>query len=208
MAETVTLRSGKEFEIIDGALPERAAEELLREASDWLKKGRLDFAREYWQLLAEKGKGSAVARAKAAQERMRKAEYTSFVVLRSGKIVTGKLKAHLRSDLLGLEGKEEILLWQIEEIIAEYHPGYSWVSKSYYPLTLLEIKFRAGERRTSRTTAEIEFEVEGEDGSLSRMVLGNSFEIMRPQDLGGQIEAKTNDRIMKVVMYPDIKRLD
>jgi hypothetical protein len=63
MAETLVLRSGKQLEIIDGALTAKGAEEVLEEAANWLKKGRLDYAREYWRLLTEKSKGMPAARA-------------------------------------------------------------------------------------------------------------------------------------------------
>lgn len=207
-AETVVLRSGKAVEIIDGALPETAAEEVQREASDWLKKGRLDYALETWQLLAEKGKGAAAARAVSAQERIPKIEYGSSVILKNGKLITGKVKANLRSDLLGLEGKEEIPIWQIEEIIAEYHPGYSQVSKTYYPLILLEIKLRGQQLKTSRITQEVTFVVEGGDGSVTKAILGKEYEVLRPQDLGGQMETLTADRILKVVIYPEIRKFE
>jgi hypothetical protein len=207
-AETIILRSGKAVEIIDGALPETAAEEVQREALDWLKKGRLDYARETWQLLAEKGKGAAAARAASAQERIPKIEYGSSVVLKDGKIITGKVKANLRTDLLGLEGKEEIPIWQIEEIIAEYHPGYSQVSKTYYPLILLEIKLRGQQLKTSRITQELTFVVEGGDGSVTKAILGKEYEVLRPQDLGGQMETLTADRILKVVIYPEIRKFE
>lgn len=209
MGETLRLKSGREVEIIDGRIPHKVAEDLFREASEQLKMGRLEFAGEYWELIADKMRGLPLAaRAAEARAKIPKIEYSSLILLKNGKTVKGKVKAHLRADLLGLEGKEEIFLWQLEEIVAEYHPGYSWVSKSYYPLTLLEIKFRGGERKTSRTMAEIEFEVEGADGSVAKMVLGNRFEILRPHDLGGQLDEKTHDRIIKVVIYPEIKRLE
>lgn len=207
-AETVLLRSGKEVEIIDGALPETAAEEALREASDWLKKGRLDYARETWRLLVEKGKGAAAARAASAQEKLPKIEHSSNVILKNGKIITGKVKANLRTDLLGLEGKEEIPIWQIEEIIAEYHPGYSQVSKTYYPLILLEIKLRGQQLKSSRITQEVTFVVEGGDGSVTKAILGKEYEVLHPQDLGGQMETLTADRILKVVIYPEIRKFE
>lgn len=199
------LRSGREVEIIDGALHPKAAETVLREASDWLKKGRLDYAREYWKLLIEKAKDAPAARAKAAEERVRNAEYESFIILRKGKTFTGKVTANLRHDLLGLEGKEAIPIWQVEEITAEYHPGLSQVSKTYYPLTLLEIKLRGHKLQTVRINREIEFSVETADGSVNKTILGKSYEILRPEDLSGQIEAATSDRIVKVVIYPSIR---
>src|SRR5574341_1394062 len=153
-AETVRLRSGKEVEIIDGALTAKGAEEVLSEASDWLKKGRLDYAREYWKLLAEKGRGAPASRARAEQARLHNIEYKSFILLRGGRNLTGKIKADLRMDLLGLEGQQEVPIWTIEEIIAEYHPGVSQVSKTYYPLTLLEIKFRGQKLKSSRIARE------------------------------------------------------
>ena len=205
MAETVVLRSGREVEIIDGALPPKAAETVLREASDWLKKGRLDHSREYWKLLIEKAKGVPAARAKAAEERVRNAEYESFIILRNGKTFTGKVTANLRHDLLGLEGKEAIPIWQVEEIAAEYHPGLSQVSKTYYPLTLLEIKLREHKLQTARINREIEFMVETAQGSVQRAILGKSYEILRPENLSAQIEAATKDRIIKVAIYPAIR---
>ncbi|MDH3444245.1 MAG: hypothetical protein OEN50_10010 [Deltaproteobacteria bacterium] len=206
--ETLQLRSGREVEIIDGRVPDKVAAELLREASALQKSGQLDLAREFWQLLANKTKGPLAARAAAAREKIQSIEYSSVVVLKNGIIAHGKITANLRADLLGLEGKEEIPLWQIEEIVAEYHPGYSAVSKTYYPLTLLEIKFRSGERQTSRTMAEIEFAVAGTDGSLQQMILGSRYEILRPQDVGEQIDARTQDRIMKVMVYAELKKSD
>jgi len=206
--ETVTLRSGKEVEIIDGQLPEKVAAELYREAEDLLKKGRLDLAGDYWQLIVERAKGGAITRARAAQEKIGKVEYGSFVVLGNGKILRGKVRAFLRADLLGLEGKEEIALWRLEEIVAEYHPGYSQVSKTFYPLTLLEIKFRDGELKAARITGEVEFMVEGADGAVVRALLGKEYEVLRDGDLGGQLQAMTTERITKVLIYPDLKRAE
>jgi len=208
VAETVLLRSGKEVEIIDGALSAKGAEEVLREASDWLKKGRLDYAREYWKLLTEKGRGTPASRAKAEQQRLHNVEYKSFILLRDGKILTGKIKADLRTDLLGLEDKQEVPIWAIEEIVAEYHPGYSQVSKTYYPLTLLEIKFRGQKLKSSRITQELEFTIEEEKGPVTRAILGKEYEILRPNDLGEQLNTLTKGRILKIVIYPNLATQD
>lgn len=207
-AETVRLRSGKEVEIIDGALTAKGAEEVLREASDWLKKGRLDYAREYWKLLTEKGRGTPASRAKAEQARLHNIEYKSFILLSDGKILTGKIKADLRMDQLGLEGQQEVPIWAIEEIIAEYHPGLSQVSKTYYPLTLLEIKFRGQKLKASRITRELEFTVEAENGPVTRAILGKEYEILRPNNLGEQLETLTKGRILKIVIYPNLTAQD
>jgi hypothetical protein len=207
-AETVLLRSGKEVEIIDGALTAKGAEEVLREASDWLNKGRLDYAREYWKLLTEKGKGAPAARAKAAQEKLRNIEYKSFIMLKDGTILTGKIKADLRTDLLGLEDKQEVPIWALEEIVAEYQPGYSRITKTFYPLTLLEIKFRGLRLKASRMTQEVEFMVEAENGPVSRAILGKEYEILRPDDLGEQLETLTKGRILKIVVYPNLTTQD
>jgi hypothetical protein len=203
-AETVRLRSGKEVEIIDGALTAKGADDVLREASDWLKKGRLDYAREYWKLLTEKGRGTPASRAKAEQERLHNIEYKSFIVLRDGKTLTGKIKADLRTDLLGLEDKQEVPIWAIEEIIADYQPGYSRVTKTYYSLTILEIKFRGKKLKTSRITQELEFSIEADNGHATRAILGKDYEILRPDNLGEQLETLTKGRILKIVIYPNL----
>lgn len=203
-AETVRLKSGIEVEIIDGALTAKGADDVLREASDWLKKGRLDYAREYWTLLTEKAKGTPASRAKAEQARLHNIEYKSFILLRGGKTLTGKIKADLRTDLLGLEGQQEVPIWAIEEIVAEYHPGVSQVSKTYYPLTLLEIKFRAQELKASRIARELEFTIETENGHATKAILGKDYEILRPNNLGEQIDTLTNGRILKIVIYPNL----
>ena len=203
-AETIVLRSGNPVEIIDGRLTAKHSEDVLREASDWLKKGRLDYARECWNLLAEKGKGEAVAKAKAAKQRVQNIEYESFIVLGTRRIVKGKVSANLRSDWLGLEGKEEIPLWQVEEIAVEYHPGLSQVSKTFYPLTLLEIKLRGKKLQAAKSTAEIEFAVETAGGAVEKAVLGKLYQLLRPEGLDKQIEAATRDRIIKVVVYPGL----
>lgn len=204
IAETVRLRSGKEVEIIDGALTAKGAAEVLQEASDWLKKGRLDYAREYWKLLIEKGRGAPASRAKASQEKFRNFEYTSFIILKDGSTLTGKIKAELRTDLLGLEGKDEVPIWALEEIIAEYHAGYSRVTKTFYPLTVLEIKLRGLRLKTSRLTQEVEFKVEAANGSATSAILGKEYEILRPDNLGEQIERLTKERILKIVIYPNL----
>jgi hypothetical protein len=203
-AETVRLRSGNEVEIIDGALTAKGADDVLREASDWLKKGRLDYAREYWKLLTEKGRGTPASRAKAEQERLHNIEYKSFIVLRDGKTFTGRIKADLRMDQLGLDGQQEVPIWAIEEIVAEYHLGFSQVSKTYYPLTLLEIKFRGQKLKASRIAQELEFTIEEEKGPVTRAILGKDYEILRPNNLGEQIETLTNGRILKIVIYPNL----
>lgn len=203
-AETIVLRSGTTVEIIDGNLTSKGSEEVLREASDWLKKGRIDYAREYWKLLIAKGKGALVTRAKASQERLQNIEYESFIILGSRKTLKGKVNANLRSDWLGLEGKEEIPIWQVEEIAAEYHPGLSQVSKTFYPLTLLEIKFRGKKLQAAKSTAEIEFVIETANGSVEKAILGKVYQLLRPEDLDKQIDAATRDRIIKVVIYPGL----
>ena len=203
-AETIVLRSGKPVEIIDGTLTFKGSEEVLREASDWLKKGRIDYAREYWKLLIEKGKGAPAAKSKDAQDRLRQIEYESFVILSNQKKLKGKINVSLRSDLLGLERKEEIPIWQVEEIVAEYHPGLSRVTKTFFPLTLLEIKLRGKELQAAKTTAEIEFVIESASGSRERAILGKVYELLRPEDLDKQIDAATKDRIIKVVVYPGL----
>lgn len=203
-AETIVLRSGNALEIIDGRLTVKGSEEVLREASEWLKKGRLDYAREYWNLLAEKGTGGTVAKARIAQRRVENIEYESFVILGTRRIVKGKISANLRSDWLGLEGKEEIPLWQVEEIAAEYHPGLSQVSKTFYPLTLLEIKLRGKKLQAAKSTAEIEFVVETANGAVEKATLGKVYQLLRPENLDQQIDAATRDRIIKVVVYPGL----
>ncbi len=192
------------MEIIDGALTSKGSEEVVREASDWLKKGRLDYARQYWKLLIDKGKGAPAARAKAAQERLQNIENESFVILGNRRIIRGKVTANLRSDLLGLEGKEEIPIWQVEEIAVEYHPGLSQVSKTFYPLTLLEIKLRGKKLQATKSTAEIEFVIETASGSVEKAILGKVYQLLRPEDLDKQIDAASRDRIVKVVIYPGL----
>ena len=207
-AETVVLRSGKQVEIIDGALTAKGAEEVLREASDWLKRGRVDYAREYWRLLSDKAQGLPAKRAKAAQEKLTGIEYRSFIMLINGKLLTGNVKAELRTDLLGLEGKQEIPVWEIEEIIAEYHSGYSRITRTFYPLTILEIKLRGRTLQTARMMQEVEFVVEDEKGSITRAILGKEYEILRPENLREQIDALTENRVLKVVIYPNVARQD
>ena len=206
LGETLRLRSGKEFQIIDGKVSEKETEEIFREAEEMLQGGRLDIAGEYWQMVIDRGRGTLVSRAKSAQARLPKIEYGSLLLLRNGEIFKGKIQANLRADLLGLEGREEIPIWRVEEIVAEYHPGYSFVSKTFYPLPLLETKFRRGELKASRITSEIEFVVEATDGSVAKALLGREYEVLRTGDLGGQLQAMTTERIIKVVIYPDLKR--
>jgi hypothetical protein len=203
-AETVVLRSGKQVEIIDGALTRPGAEAVLSESTDWLKTGRVDYARECWNLLIERSKGTPADRARAAQERLKGAEFESFIVLGSHQILKGNVKAFLRSDLLGLEGKNEIPLWSVEEIAAEYHPGLSQVSKTFYPFTMLEVKLRGEKVQTTKMSGEVEFVVERADGVTHRAVLGKLYELLRPQNLLTQLEAMTRDRIIKVVIYPGL----
>jgi len=204
--ETVKLKSGREVQLVDGEVPEKVAEEIYRAAEQLLKHGRIDLAGEYWQLIVDKTKGGIVSRAIAAQEKRKKIEYGSFVVLKSAKVLRGKVNAHIRAHLLGLEGNEEIPLWQVEEIVAEYHPEYSFVSESFYPLTKLRIKLRAQERRASRITGEVEFVVEAADGSTTKTLLGKEYVLLRPKDASHQLETMIADRIVRVVIYPDLGR--
>ena len=208
LGETLRLRSGKEFQIIDGKVSEKETEEIFREAEEMLQGGRLDIAGEYWQMVIDRGRGTLVSRAKSAQARLPKIEYGSLLLLRNGEIFKGKIQANLRADLLGLEGREEIPIWRVEEIVAEYHPGYSFVSKTFYPLTLLEIKFRGSELKSARITGEVEFVVHTADGRVKRGLLGKEYQVLNPDDLVGQLSAMTADRISKVVIYPDIKRAE
>ncbi|MFQ5849880.1 MAG: hypothetical protein ACE5JU_04740 [Candidatus Binatia bacterium] len=205
LGETVRLRSGRVVEIIDGQVPKKAAEEIYHEAEGLMRTGRLDLARDNWQLILDRGQGHIVSQARAAQEKARRIEYGSLVILRNGEVLRGKVRAHLRTDLLGLEGKKEIPIWQVEEIAAEYHPGYSRVTRTFYPLTILEIKLRNRGIQTSRITREIEFTIETKDGLVRKAVLGKAYELLRPGDLGRRIETVTEDRIIRVSVYPDLK---
>jgi uncharacterized protein (DUF2249 family) len=206
-AQPIRLKSGQEVEIIDGKIPEKVAENLYHEAEALFKKGRLDLAREYWQLLVEKAQGAVLAHAEASLKRAQTVEFSSFVILRNDQVLRGRVKADLRMDLVGLEGKDEIPLWEVVELIAEYHVGYSQVSKTFYPLTILEIRLRDHKMQTSRITREVEFVIEGEDGSATRAYLGKSYEILRPDHLNEQIEQLAADRILKVVIYPLLKAI-
>ncbi len=205
-AEPIRLKSGREIQMIDGKIPQKSAEDLYQEAEKLFKEGRLDLAREYWQLLVDKAKGGPATGARTAQEQAKKVEYGSLVILRDDRILTGRVRAQLRMDLLGLEGKDEIPIWQIEEIIAEYHIGLSRVSKTYYPLTVLEIKLRNQKVQTARITREIEFFIEAADGVVTKVFLGKDYEILRPNDLDKQVEELTRGRITKVVIFPQLKR--
>ena len=205
-AETVQLGRGREVEIIDGKVPQQMAEELFHAAADLIKKGNIETARDYWKLLVEKGPGDMPARVRTAQARIAEIERQSFVVLRDGSVVKGKISTALRTDLLGFEGKDDIPSALIKEISAEYHPGYSRVSRTFYPLTLLEVIFRSGEVKHSRITGQIELSVETDGSALKKVVLGKDYEILRPDNLARQIEAMTSDRVIKIVIYPNLDR--
>jgi len=206
--ETVRLRSGKEFQIVDGKVSEKDTAEIFHEAEEMLRGGMLAIAGEYWQLVIDRGRGALVANAKSAQEKLPGIERGSFLRLWGGEVLKGKIEANLRADLLGLEGKEEIPIWRVQEIVAEYHAGYSFVSKSFYPLTLLEIKLRGSELKSARITGEVEFIVHTANGQTKRAVLGMEYQVLRPDDLVGQLSTITADRISKVVIYPDIKGME
>ena len=146
-----------------------------------------------------------ISLAKQTQEEVTEVEYSSRIHLGNGKILTGKVFANLRRHLLGLERKEEIPIWEVEEIDAEYQAGYSQVSKTFYPTIILEIKLEGEQLQTTRMIGEVEFMVEEKDGSVTPLILGSPYKLLKSENLPQTLKELSQDRIIKVVIYPSLR---
>jgi len=205
LGEKIRLKSGKEVEVLNGQIPEKSAHALYAEAQEFFQRGRLDLARDYCQFLIKNATGEVISLAKQTQEEVTEVEYSSRIHLGNGKILTGKVFANLRRHLLGLERKEEIPIWEVEEIDAEYQAGYSQVSKTFYPTIILEIKLEGEQLQTTRMIGEVEFMVEEKDGSVTPLILGSPYKLLKGENLSQTLQELSQDRIIKVVIYPSLR---
>ena len=148
------------------------------------------------------GLGDAAA---SLSRRIDEVERSSVVVLKNGRSLKGRLRARIRSDQLGLAGREEIPLWRIEKIEAEYVISYSLVTKTFYLLTLLDIRFRDQPPARTTITEEILLEVEADDGSVTVAPLGYPYELLRKDLMGDRIAEVVQDRIGEVIVCPALR---
>jgi hypothetical protein len=203
----VRLSTGREVHLVEGRIRAADARALYREASEFLQAGRLEPVYEAAQLLTAKGEPVIADEARRLLASAEEIDFSSVVVLRSGAQITGRIRTPLRSDRLGLEGKEDIPFWKVERIEAEYLINYSAVSKTFYPYTLVEVRFRGGSSATGRLAAESELLLERRDGSLARLFLGLPFELLREGELARRVEQQSKERVGRVLVYSGLATL-
>lgn len=203
----IRLSSGREIALVDGRIRPDDARGLYQEASELLRAGRLEQVYEVARLLVAKGHSAVAEEARRLLASAEEIDFSSIVVLRSGARMTGRIRTPLRSDRLGLEGKEDIPFWKVERIEAEYLINYSAVSKTFYPYTLVEVKFRGGSSATGRLADESELLLEQRDGSLARLFLGLPFELFREGELARRVEQQSKERVGRVLVYSGLATL-
>lgn len=197
----IRLSSGREIALVDGRIRPDDARGLYQEATEFLRVGQLEQVYEAARVLMASGDSAIAAEARRLLASAEEVGFSSVIVLQSGARVTGRIKTPLRSDRLGLEGKEEIPLWKVEWIEAEYLINYSAVSKTLYPYTVIQVKFREGSSATGRLADESELLLERRDGSLSRLFLGLPFELLQEGELARRVEQQSKERVARVLVY-------
>lgn len=214
--DLIRLKSGRE--VVPSRLTPILTRELYEEARSFLRKGKVDLALENCQLLKDYGKGEIVSQATSLTEMVKEAEYSSVVLLKNGRVYTGKVTAQLlpdylglqgqkvppklRTDYLGLEGQEEVPMGSLESLKAEYMVGLSRISGFFYLTTMLEIRFRGGSTTGSVISKEIEIRVESTDGTAQIFIMGHDYKMLKEPDLKAQVEDLTRNRVAKVLFYP------
>ena len=197
----VRLSSGREIPLVDGRIRPDDARGLYQEATEFLRAGRLEQVYEVARVLMASGDSAIATDASRLLASAEEIDFSSVIVLRSGARITGRIRTPLRSDRLGLEGKEDIPFWKVERIEAKYLINYSAVSKTSYPSTLIEVKFRGGSSATGRLADESELVIERRDGSLARLFLGLPFELLQEDELARRVEQQSKERVARVLVY-------
>ena len=198
----IRLKSGREVLVGEKRLETPFSRDLYREARRFLKEGRIDWVLENCHLLKEKGAEEVIAEADDLITKIRKAEYSSVVVLKNGQTYRGKVTAQLnpdylglqgqkvipqlRTDYLGLDGQEKVPFWSVRSIHAEYRAVLSRISGYYYLSTLLNIQFRgkglviqqtshqeSSNPLESTISKEILIQVEDQEGNLQKAAMWN-----------------------------------
>lgn len=199
------LKSGREMLLDRGRLRPGESESLLQEAERFLVSGRLDLAEDNRRAVSDLGSPALADAAASLSKRIDNVERSSVVVLKDGRSLKGRLHARIRSDQLGLPGRDEIPLWRIEKVEAEYVISYSLVTKTFYLLTLLDIRFRGQPPEKTTLTEEILLEVEADDGTVSAAPLGYPYELLRKELMGDRVAEVVQDRIGEVIVYPALR---
>lgn len=199
--EILRLASGRELVLDRGRLRPGESGSLLQEAERFLMRGRLDLAEDNRRAVSDRGDPALADAAASLSRRIDEVERSSVVVLKNGRSLKGRLRAKIRSDQLGLPAREEIPLWRIEKIEAEYVISYSLVTKTFYLLTLLDIRFRGQPPAKTTITEEILLEVEADDGSVIAAPLGYPYELLRKELMGDRVAEVVQDRIGMVIVY-------
>lgn len=205
--DPIRLSTGREIYLVEGRIRPDDARALYQEASELLRVGRLEQVYEAARLLVAKGDSTVADEGRRLLASGEEVDFSSVVVLGNGARMTGRIKTPLRSDRLGLEGKEEIPFWKVERIEVEYLINYSAVSKTFYPYTLVEVRFRGGSSATGRLAAESELLLERRDGSVARLFLGLPFELLREGELARRVEQQSKERVGRVLVYSGLATL-
>jgi hypothetical protein len=180
--------------------PEDVAAALVRVEAE-IGAGQIARARATLDVVEERA-GGPLPKAAELRQRIRRVEYTSTVILRDGRRIEGRVLEPFRSDRLGLATKEEISPDLLRRISVEYHLGWSAVSLTFYPLTLVEAEFRDGRTMVGRFTHEVPIPVETPDGQVVEVILGRPYRLLRDEGLAKQLLEGDGDRVARILMYP------
>lgn len=173
----------------------------LERVESQIAEAQLELAQRMLEVLDTRA-GGPVPEAGELRMRIRQAEFSSVVILRDGQRIEGRLVNPFRADRLGLETKEEISPDLVRRISVEYHLGWSQVSQTFYPLTLVETEFRNGRTLIGRTTQETPVTVETRDGRLVKVMMGRAYQLFREERLAKQLVAGDGDRVARILIYP------
>ena len=228
----IRLKSGREVLVGEKKLKPRLSQDLYQEAIRFFKEGRIELVLENCRLLEEEGAEEITKEASDLIEKIDEAEYSSIVVLEDGQTFKGKVTAQLnpdyiglhgqkvtprlRTDYLGLEGQKEVPFWSMISLQAEYQAKLSNISGYYYLTTVLEIQFRGKPQKAQRTSRrgnggrvesstiskEIWVHVDDREGNVRHFVMGHDYQMLKEEDLAGQVEELTRGRVKKIHFYP------
>ncbi len=196
----IRLPDGVEVVAPSGRLrPSDIAAALTRVESQ-ITNGQLGLAKTMLKAIGP-GVKKPAAKAAAMRAKIRDVEFSSIVILRNGQKIEGRLLDPFRLDRLGLETKKEISPDLIRRISVEYHLGWSQVSKTFYPLTIVETEFRNGQMLIGRLAQEVLVRVETRDGRVVKVKMGVAYQLLREERLLKQLLDGSQDRVARILVY-------
>lgn len=199
--EFLRFPDGVEVFAPDGRLHPHDATAALARVEAQIARGELGLARRMLDLVETRAR-EPVPETAALRARIREVEFSSVVILRDGRRIKGRLVGPFRADRLGLETKREISPDQVRRISAEYHLGWSRVSRTFYPLTVIETEFKDGRTMLGRLTQETSVTLETRDGRLVKVMMGRPYRLLREDQLTKQLLEGDGDRVARILIYP------